>query len=289
MADELHALLTDMPDHLFAVVDGAFFDDIAREVAAIGLEAQPLYESEEGRRVGPHLIAFRERAALASLLTHIGSRPAAVFWSWTGQASTLRRHLRSNAMIDIPDNEGGRESVLLRYADANVVASLLDILDAAQRAQFMGEASAISMRTSDPVRTRFFPVAPQNGELRRGGFLRLSPEQLAATSAAHLERSRHRVAATLRRGAPDQVDAYSEDKLLEIVTASEEQGRRIGIRSERSHARWAYLNILTQGRVLDQPGVLDYMQDGKASPDRKVDLMLRSVIVAARRGAERPV
>lgn len=57
------------------------------------------------------------------------------------------------------------------------------------------------------------------------------------------------------------------------------------MRSEADLGRWCYLQVITGGRLTQQPGVSDYMMSkGEATPDEKVRLLLRSVSAASQRG-----
>ena len=77
--------LRQLPGEIFAVVEGAHFDDAPAELKARGLTGRPLYvegEKDEDVASGPHLVRVRNLYALEKLLTMIGDKPAAVFWSW---------------------------------------------------------------------------------------------------------------------------------------------------------------------------------------------------------------
>lgn len=106
-----------------------------------------------------------------------------------------------------------------------------------------------------------------------------------ALRGTQLNRSRLTVMRTLRKGAPNETMHLSDAQLREIVLFSERQGEALGIRSEKAHAKWAYLNLVTKGKLVEQDGVLDYMRDGRDRPDKKVELMLRSVVILSKHEA----
>lgn len=278
------AYLKGLPDPLFAVVDGAFFDNIISAADKVGLRAKPLYMNELTAIAGPHVIALDGSQAVEAVVALVGEKPTGVFWSWPGDCDSLWSHLRRNSMMEIPlATEEGFETVVFRHADANVLAWVLRLPDEEQYARFVGSATRVVMRATDPPEIHVFPEADRaKTNLSKSRYIRLSAEQMGTLSNHCIERSRLRVMRALRRGAPAETSMYSDKKLREIILASEHQGYEIGIRTEKAQARWAYLNLLTRGQIIKQPGVLEYMQDGKARPDRKVDLMLKSIGIGAR-------
>ncbi len=276
-----------LPERMFAVLDGALFEDLRSEAADFGFEARPLYTNPDTTGVGPHLIAVNDSQALETLYGLVEDKPTGILWYWPGSGDSLWRHLRRNAMMEIPSVAGDTyEAVIFRYADSNVMTWIMNLLDEEQYSRLLGDASCIVVRAAGSSKTQVFragiKLKPKPSQFR---FIRLSMEQMDQLSRECLERSRLRVMSAIRRGAPDETKDLSDVKLREIVIASEHQGYEIGIRSERAHARWAYLNLLTRGRLIKQPGVLEYMQDSRMRPDRKVDLMLRSISMWANKNA----
>jgi hypothetical protein len=277
-----------LPAEIFAVVEGAHFDDAPAELKALGLAGRPLYlEGEKDSDVasGPHLVPIRNLYAFEKLGAMIGNKPAAVFWSWQHGAETLYRHLRTINLVEIPrENAGGPgasayEAVVFRHADPNVLASILPLLDASQFSRLLGAAAGIVMDATDFGGVKIAP-RPDNLPASPHGFLRFSKDQIAVIRQRGGERSHRRIARYLREVAPDPTDKMSDAEIHAAVLKSEKTGKEIGLHSEQAFGKWSYLNIITGGRILEQDGVRRYMTDGAHPPDQKVTLMLRSLGLA---------
>ena len=103
--------------HLYAVMDGAQFDDLPAELAARGLSFRPLYldrgESER-ERAALQLVSLGEPSgaagAIDAVLELTASRPATVFWECPAGPDAIYRHLRTINMALIPKGTDADEA-----------------------------------------------------------------------------------------------------------------------------------------------------------------------------------
>jgi len=58
--------------------------------------------------------------------------------------------------------------------------------------------------------------------------------------------------------------------------------REQDIRTERAIAKWSYLSLLTDGKLLDIQGVKDYLRQPTPSQSEKVDRLMKSMAVAGK-------
>ena len=275
---------------LYAVVDGAHFDDARATLSGAGLIQRPLFlEGPDPSAVasGPWLVDLNDRRHLPLLKAVVQDRPAVVYWAWDHGVDALYRHLRRLNLVEIPceprppyDNRRV-ETVLFRHADPNVLAMLLPVLDPAQFARLMGTATGLTFDAPDHGGVKTVP-RPPNLPDAPNGLLRITPEQDAALSQQLLARSHRRIAKYLVDQLPHDAGISAQD-LLPIVRKSDETGRKLGIRTERGHARWAYLMMLSGGEVLNTPSATKFIHDGP-NPDRKVKELVKQTAQALRDG-----
>jgi Domain of unknown function (DUF4123) len=141
-----------LPPERYAVVDGARFRDLPRDLKAALLSSRPLYL--EGADVaalaaGPHLVRLKNYEEASRLLRLVGDRPAAVFWSWPGEPEGLYRHLRRLNVVNVarvhaPVGPGDYETLLFRHADPNVLGIMVEVMDPAQRRELMGQSPGLA-------------------------------------------------------------------------------------------------------------------------------------------------
>ena len=193
---------------VFAVLDGAQFDNLPQELLLGGFVSRPLYldrgdNNPEQVVTAPHLVWLDERlekpgarapdATIPALLSLIAGRPAAVFWQCAAGADTLYRHLRGINMVHLPRaalTEADRrkasaevEPALLRHADANVLAQLLSALVPQDLARLFGPAEAVLCAPAPVWSPAPGPlVVPRSDDLPRpiDGIWRISPSSIAA-------------------------------------------------------------------------------------------------------------
>ena len=279
-----------MPQPVFAIVDGGHFDELPGALAEAGLQARSLFLGNGERDVerhGPWFVTLRGERDLGAVLGIVGERPALVFWSCLDGDVALYGHLRRLNMVRLPawaaagkagpepglEADRGWEAVLFRHWDPRVLGALLPVLDEAQFSRIVGPAGEIVFHTEDQggtkrvVTDREWPAAP-------GGMLTIRPEQVAGLSERRLEASHRRVAAYLREVFPEAAPAYPGLELQDFVRDADASGRRLGIRTEAAHKRWAYLVMASEGRVTTTPGALHFIQHEGTSPDGQVRRMM---------------
>ena len=240
--------------------------DMPGMLVAYHLQARALYydhHSQFANASGPHLIHCPDTSVIATVR---GAFPSdgVVWWVWAEADEDLAkdaifRHLRRLGMVEIPEGypkpprpRAPMERVLFRHADARVMARVLPVLDPAQRARLFGKAGAIVLEIGGKLRRALVPAGLP---LAPPGLLRLTAAQMDAISEAGKAQSHTRIAAYLRRNLPPQLEHLTDDELLVIADHSDGVGRNLGLKSEKAHARWAYLMMLTGGQIAVIPEV----------------------------------
>jgi hypothetical protein len=308
--DALAAALADLDPAagpVFAVLDGAQFDDLPRQLLLGGFVSRPLYLDRGDNNPGqvitaPHMVWLDERlekatgrapdAVIPALLDLVGDRPAAVFWQCPEGAEALYRHLRGINMVMIPawaagededdgdgDGPGAGEPapepqthrmVLLRHADANVMAQILPGLSAEEAARLFGPARLIVFapdpRWAIDGQTVSWSPRPEDVAAPPGP-LRLSDAALDVMGERTLKASRAKIAGYLSTTAPEYTSLLGEADLHELVLRSELSGDSIGLRSEHSHGIWAFLALITGGDTLSNPHVAAHFRSDPRDPE----------------------
>lgn len=240
-------------------------------------------------------------------------KPALVFWSGCSDLNVeaLYRHLRGLNRISVPTmwrgnqvvgeeacvrNEeefaaagdhlpaedltsSGRETVIFRHSDANVMMQTIPALDEVQVARLFGPATQLV----------FAPDKAWGGGVKRAqrqanisappGPLKFDRAAMQMMSASRLEASRQRVLAYLREVDPG-VEETPDPQLMKTVIKYEQSGSKLGIESERAHMKWAYLMSITNGLV-NNSAVKQYFDNHAGHPDDAVDDILDELDQAA--------
>jgi hypothetical protein len=186
----------------------------------------------------------------------------------------------------LPSTDGDTtEAVLFRHADPNVMVALWPLLDAGQIARLLGFAHALVVDAPDygsrgvlPRPAPYVPVPP--------GMLTLRQKQYDALFERIAGAQRHRIRRFLLRNPPP-TGALEPDRLEQLIEDSARTGDKIGLRTQQGHARWAYLNQITDGRAAQMPAVQALMAREGANPDRDVSKLLDVVTAALRAGRPR--
>ncbi len=87
--------------------------------------------------------------------------------------------------------------------------------------------------------------------------LTIREEQLQNFRESRLWRSRKRVAGYLRQTAGDYVAELDDEDLLQEVVRFEAVGKSLNLKSERAHAKWAFLMTTTSGEIAGPGPVRD--------------------------------
>lgn len=236
---------------------------------------------------GPWLVKLDQSpVAIDQLSLLVGEKPASVFWCCDQGERVLWRHLRTLNMAVIPawsadggaappPDGSGREpaTVTFRHWDPRVLAASLPSLTASQLARVLGPAREIAF------------VAPHAGSLRRlvkdpswppakPGLLAFDDAQIAALNARRLSASHRKIATMLREVEPAATASLSDEQLLTHVRISDVQGRKLGIQAEAAHGTWAYLLMMSNGRLLRERQLLEFISHGDRPPDAQVRRLL---------------
>lgn len=292
-AVKLRGTVAAFPGQGFAVLDGARFDDFPRLCRRERLFARSLFldhADAEVEKAGPWLVGLGQAPdALDRVLELVGEEPAAVYWCCAAGEAVLYRHLRTLNMAQIPTwaagggtaapaDGAGQEPVpvMFRHWDPRVLGALLPGLDGAQFARVLGPAAEIAFLAVDHggvrrvVADAALPRAP-------GGLLAIRSDQIEALNARRLAASHRRTASYLREVAPEVFDGMPDDSVMAFVRYGYESGCRLGLTTEPGHRRWAYMLMASGGRVLDTPGAVAFIRNGRAPPDDQVATALRLV------------
>ena len=288
-ARTLQATLRDMPQPLFAVLDGALFDDLPGDLLNAGFSCRSLFlehGDEEVERAGPWLMTLDSDRARAHAEALAVAQPCAVFWSCADGEMALWRHLRTLNEVLIPlegerdgEQTGGHERVMFRHWDPNVLAAVMPLLDAAQFARVFGPCAYILINAPDHGGLKRIP-RPENLPPAPHGPLRLSPLQMEGLKAAAADQSRTRINRYLLDAAPNETAALGDARLKELILVSERTGKDLALESEQAYGRWSYVMVRTNGKALEQAGLREWISDGASHPDEKMSQLLRSIAQA---------
>lgn len=68
--------------------------------------------------------------------------------------------------------------------------------------------------------------------------------------------------------------------MLAHIAMSDRSGRELGIESESAHGKWAYLMLMSHGRIARSPDARGFIARGDRSPDTQVSQLLDSTVEA---------
>ena len=203
--EALRAELLKLGCPVFAVLDGAQFDDLPRALIDGDFVNRPLYRDRGGQSrafdlTAPQLVWLDRKASCAlrqedrpcdphvvdDLFGLLEDTSPAVFWTCTKGGDVLYNHLRKINRVLIParykpvglphhDDDDEDCAFLFRHADANVMAQVLPALPSDQLVHLLGPTEGVmfapsivwSLEASYDFRRRSYSSAP-----RRSGMLR---------------------------------------------------------------------------------------------------------------------
>ncbi|TWF50077.1 DUF4123 domain-containing protein [Neorhizobium alkalisoli] len=290
--------LEQLPAPLFAVLDGAHFDDIESELLTLGIKSRSLFlkgGDDDLRRDGPFLVNLKNREIIEAVCRIANHGPCAVFWSCSEGEQVLWRHLRTINEILIPDerlpdNDGSQgravqyERVLFRHWDPNVLGAILPLLSRAQFARVLGPASHVCFDSPDYGGWRRARTS-ENLPRPERGTLRLEPEQMERLKTAMLHSSRLRIARFLKANVPPHFSGVDDEFVWGATLASERSADELGIKTERGRARWAYVMMMSDGKAAGAPEVRNYVRDGGDTPDNRVKSLIQHAVDSLRSGS----
>lgn len=100
---------------------------------------------------------------------------------------------------------------------------------------------------------------------------------MQALSGSMTARSHRAIASYLRDAAPGQTRGMDEAGLLGFIARSEAQGRAWGLKTEAGLGRFAWLQLMTQGRFAELGQARAALNEGGASPDRQIKLLMQAM------------
>jgi hypothetical protein len=279
-----------------AVIDGGKFDDVARLLLEAGLSGRPLYlegGDPAARAAAGHLVPLYEPRDLRAAIA-LGREPGApVIWSWPKGEMALYRHLRTLNLVKIPNEARAEaeaagedvsgmpacETVLFRHWDPNVLGTLLPLLDGPQQARFLGAATGLAFEVTYLGRLMAVP-RPAGLPAAAPGMLRFPPEQMAGMQHQREAVMAVRVADYLATYANEPSIRLGAAGLAAFCQSTVAEAVALGIEQEGAHCRWAYLQLMTRGRVLDAPGVREMFQDSTVdiTPDDRVRILFDTIV-----------
>ena len=294
ISDPLAARLSSLPGDLFAVVDGAAFDDLQGVLTRAGLDFRPLYldEAKESGTLaaGPHLVPCPTNFHIEQLREACGDE-GIVWWAWpkgAGSGDEIFRHLRGIGMVEIPydrpdaprrDNSkiSGKtptefEAVLMRHAAPDILARLLPKLDLAQRARFFGRADAVVLDFG-PNKDPLYAPRPNGEPDTNKTLMRISATQYNDLAQEKRVQSRQEQIGFLRSVAPEYCDAMNADELNKLCETSNAVGKKLGLTTPVAFGYWALIALLTEANSLTNPDVLNSIRDAE-DPDAEVEALM---------------
>ncbi|MEL6522705.1 MAG: hypothetical protein AAFQ66_17185 [Pseudomonadota bacterium] len=303
--DELGNVLRRLPGRLFAVMDGAHYEDLPGRLRAVRLEYFPLYIDEIDApklAAGPHLVVCRTGYAIEQVRDVSAGAPSLVWWAWPDAGSEsdsqIYRHLRRLNLMDVPWNIntevagvsarqgeitsiGGLEPVLFRHADPEVVQALLQVLAPVQMSRFFGGALAVVAEPPSQGGV-MKAVNPSPDAQVPFGRLRLSKPQYSRLLAAYGSAMRRR--ATLEFSS--ELSGRREDCEARIVDAVD-RAESYGCATQTQVWDFIRLDLRYGWRFEQQPkyaGVLTVLKDFTVSADERLFRAWQEIGFAERHG-----
>ncbi|WP_162894665.1 DUF4123 domain-containing protein [Rhizobium terrae] len=303
---------------VLAVVDGAQFDDLPRDLLGIGFFHKALYlDRGDGNRdrvaTAPQLVWLDRRAGngppgtvavdgppdpqiLQRLLMFVGARPAAVFWECEAGGEALYRHLRAINMVRIPrhaipENPFATSvpatethgAVLFRHADANVMAQVLPALNTVQITRVLGPANAVLFAPDADWTDGAKAIVinrPRNPPPVPAGMLQLEDWNMSLIDAART--------AMMRKQAIGELADRDPDKSVRVGEAFD-RASTYGL-GAKDHI-WSFIELdLLHGRSFERSprfrAVLEHLEDEQLTPAVKIQWAQRETTVIAKGGMQ---
>ncbi|MEL6934850.1 MAG: DUF4123 domain-containing protein [Pseudomonadota bacterium] len=286
--DDLLTEVTNMPREWYAVIDGAQVEDVDRKLASQRFVHTPLYfegTDEVAIANGPFLVMVPDPSVAARLIALTADGPSPVFWSWAGGDKNFVQHLRRKAMMRIPPEDPAQrpawDNVLFRHADANVLATTLEVLTPEQQASFIGRGKVISFYAPDALG---LVVARRPIDLPKveRETISFTPQQYEQIEQNRVIRNRRRVMNYLRRTAEYLVSSWEDEKLYQEVCEAERLGLSYGLLSEHAHWLWAWLFVWTEREIAASSDIRSAITESGYDPDLMVDHLFDRTIEALR-------
>lgn len=272
---------------IYALMDGAKFQDLPALLAKCDIQPRSLFippQDAATLRSGPWFAALDARQT-KNLFIIEGIADAAVFWRGDIGEDAAFRHLRTLLYVKIPRPADAPfdpfaaedESVLFRHWDPSVIALVLPVLTPAQRARLFGPLRVMGLQTKSlGVRQAKWH---EDWPASLTGRLKFSDTQMAEITYAMVDRSRKLIGAYLRNAAPEQTARLDSVALLAFIKAAETSGAALGLKTQRGLGQWAYLILISGGKMANLPEAKTAISTGPNSPDVNVGKLLLGLAV----------
>ncbi len=307
--DLLKVKLSEASAPLYAVLDGAKFDDLPSLLFDHDFKHKPLYldmgsEGREVAKTAPQFVRFDRwdywennltpAQRIEALLDEVIDAPsAAVFWVYSGEPKTLFRHLRTinNVMIPrdadtppMPDpldpegethgNTATHQQVLFRHADANVIAQVIPELGLHRLPRFFGPASAVIAAPDAEwgMGEEVMMFNNPGGPYNAKHRMALSERTMERIEARRVEVLRFNVMIAMKDALPEKTANIDQGRLYRMVEKSQLAAADIGITSALGVELWTYFALKTQGKSLTHPKVQKHFQYSVKPDQTMIDL-----------------
>lgn len=285
---------------LFAVADGAQFEDLSDELRSAGLFCRSLFLNHPDKnfeRAGPWLFSLDSLAARQLAESLAVEKPCLVVWSCVHGETALWQHLRSinEVLIPLPQTklEKGTtsdryERVLFRHWDPNVLAQVLPALDHMQFARFFGLANQVVFLPGKiwggkvTVCNRPEGLEPPTGPLC---FERFAIDEIEASRRVV---QCDGIVEYLKKTLPALNQTHDDKSYRKGVYDAISAAESFGVSDQAAFNRWSYLYFITGGAINSDKNIAKFMKsnDFKADPNEKVRQIMDAMIYATKEKAK---
>ena len=203
----------------------------------------------------------------------VSSRPVVWVVKESIKLDGLRTHLRTINRVRLASEE---QTVQFRHADGAVLGQVATLLGAEQRRRLLGPAKVVLFVNGGVREIGQVPEerAPPPGPLA------FSLDQVRTLDAVRINALANDVADYLERVAVDRTAHVPRDVLTRRVEGWVEGAATLGVRSEVAFKKWAYMQLITDGRLLEAPRVAEFVaRPGfKGTPDERVSQLMNGGI-----------
>jgi len=154
-----------------------------------------------------------------------------------------------------------------------------------QLGRLFGAATGLVMHAPDygagDQGVRHAPRRPSLPE-KHAGFLRINHDQYAEIKEIRLTHMETAVSDYLKEVAQDECAELSDDELKLLIRKSVRESANYGVFEEANHCRWAYLQIINEGKFGDTNEVRHVMTttDLNMPADERVEALMEETIDA---------
>lgn len=233
-------------DAPFALIDGAFYDDLLPWVEATGFRAQMLFrptDTDDLAATGPWIVPLDDAAQVAGVVALCGGALVPVLCDWPGDARSLHDHLRRLTLIEIPDARLMHGATVhyataaFRFWDPQVLGTVWPVLTPAQQRRILPPGAAMALVLPDSgARVWLDPPAdpPKPADPRQGRHLRLTPAQMDAMDDAMRAPGHEAAVADLRSLLQAGGIPPDEGRLREAVQDADFMAERLALQEQDS-------------------------------------------------------